>query len=176
MADTASRRLLFTRIERTSSAFRLTQSFDTGCHQKEADPTPNKSRPACEVRTSVAEIPGRWVHSILRRFADGTSLDVYREASHEYPEGDKDIWMIAQLKLDAAWRISTSLLTVLQENKHRLSSGTMVFETAVGDVYATPHCNGSNLVDIAFSYPTHGIQINISDHFEIAPYEYSLCR
>lgn len=175
MSDGATVRPFKTLVIRSGTSLRVVQNLDAGCSKpKTTDESSERPLP-CELREYEAAIPGIWVHQVNRRFGNGL-VQQSRRADQGVPPGERDLWDIAQLKINVAWRISTWALAYLGE---AMGSGGLddgKIGTAVGSAVVTPQCNPTHkLGGVSFFFPTYNLQVDVTHYPDIAAFQSSLC-
>lgn len=175
MGDGATVRPLKTLVIRSGTSLRVVQNLDAGCSKP--SPTDDHSeRPLpCESHEYEAAIPGIWVHQVSRRFGNGL-VQQSRRADQGVPPGERDLWDVAQLKINVAWRISTWVLAYLGEATGSGGLDDGKIGTAVGPALVTPHCNPTHkLSGVSFFFPAYNLQVDVTHYPDIAPFESKMC-
>lgn len=175
MGDGATVRPFRTQVIRSGTSLRVIQNWDAGCSRPNpTDDPPERSLP-CESREYEAAIPGIWVHQVSRRFGNGL-VQQSRRADQGVPPGERDLWDVAQLKINVAWRISTWVLGYLGE---AVTSGGLddgKINTAVGPAVVTAQCTSVRTLNgVSFFFPTYNLQVDITHYPDIAAFESRMC-
>lgn len=175
MGGGATVRLFKTLVTRSGTSLRVVQNLDSGCSKPNPTDEPPVRPLPCEFREYEAAIPGIWVHQVNRRFGNGL-VQQSRRADQGVPPGERDLWDIAQLKINVAWRISTWALGYLDE---AMASGGLdggKISTAVGGAVVTPQCSLSHtLSGVSFFFPTINLQVDITHYPDIVAFESKMC-
>lgn len=176
MGDGATTRPHKTHIIYGATSLRVIQNFDAGCRMDPAASPEQEQPKPCESHDYFEEYrQSAWIVRVSRRFGNGPTQQSVR-ATQVLPSGEDELWQKATFKIGLVRNISAWSLHYLGE---ALRSGGWVdgtITTAVGVAHVTPHCaDRKTLAGLTLFYSTHNLQLDYTDHPDIAAFASRLC-